>query len=185
MKNQTVMAMVAAAILINTAAIIQAAFQMPSEIQAAAAAQNPILIRPLIQACSVNEAAQVIRDVLVQVVRMKEEPAKRDARIGAVIREAFRARPKEALALAAALGKVMAASPEASRDPAVISAIQAGMIDSVGSDRAEAVAVASSFGNSYTLSMQTIGAAPGSGKTAVATPPPPPVATRYDGQNFS
>jgi hypothetical protein len=180
MKAKWLVVLLAALIGLNATA--KPSFKMPSEAQKTAAAADPSLLAPLLRGASVPEAAQVVRGVIIQVVKLADEPARRDARIRSVIREAFRAMPGQAAALAAALGEAMAGSPSASRDPAVVSSIQKAMIAIAGREVSDGVDIASTFGNAYALALQTVGSAPGIGKTSVANPPPPPVSSPYDGQ---
>lgn len=172
------------AVFFGSALLAQAEFVKPTDVQIAAAAADPAGVGPLVKGASVQEAARVIRDVFVQVVKIEKDPAKRDARIRAVILAAFRAFPGKAVALAAALGEALAASPAASRERAAISAIQLALIDVGGRDSRASGVLASAFGNSYTMAMQTVGTEPGSGMTVMSIPPPPPVAIPYDAQVF-
>lgn len=146
----------------------QAAFVPPTVEQVKQAAAEPVRVADLVRGGSVQQAANVARDVIVTIVDAGLPAGTRDELIRTVIAQVFQAFPGQGKALAAALGTAIAGSAIASANTAVLSAIQA------------AVATATPgggtvFGNAYAVSLQSIGGAPGGGKTATPLPPPPPV----------
>jgi hypothetical protein len=157
------------------------AFVAPTDKQIAQAANTPATIRSLLVDASILQAADVIKSVIIKILSLGLQPAMRDARVAAVVSNAIKSMPDKAEALAAALGKTIAASPTASGTPQVVSAIQQAIILSAGSNGGVAGAA---FGNAYNLAMQSIAGAPGGGKIVPPTPPPPPVALPYEGQSL-
>lgn len=158
--------------------LAHAAFTPPTQDQLKEAAQEPPKVMALVKDASVDQAAEVGRDVIIAVVGLDLKPKDRDARIVDVITYLFRAFPDNTLKLAIALGKVVAASPTASMSPAIVSAVQQSIIFVASLD------VGNAFGNAYNLSLQTVAGAPGGGKSVPAQPPPPPVALPYEGQRL-
>ena len=155
------------------------AFEKPSRDQLKAAAEDPSLVVALIKDASIDQAAETAKDVIIQIVELDLKPADRDARTASVIGYVFMSWPEDQWRdLAIALGKFVAASPTASMDADMISAVQRAIIEVASVD------VANDFGNSYLLSMLTIAGAPGGGKTVPPQPPPPPVALPYEAQRL-
>lgn len=154
----------------------QAAFQMPTEAQMKAVAEAPDQVGPLLREASAVEAADVVKDVIIQIVGSGLPPVTRDQRISTLISHACRAMKGKEQAFAVALGRAVAASPGASTTQDVVSSVQLA-IASIGGAQA-----GTGFGNSYNIAMQSVSGAPGGGKTVPPAPPPPPVATPYDGQ---
>lgn len=155
------------------------AFEKPSRDQLKAAAEDPSLIVALLKDASIDQAAETAKDVVIQIVKLDLKPKDRDARIASLIGYLFLSMPKDQWTdLAIALGKFIAASPTASMEADMISAVQQSIIEVTGVDEGSA------FGNAYNLAMQTIAGAPGGGKTVPPQPPPPPVALPYEGQRL-
>ncbi len=161
------------------AGVAEAAFTPPTQEQLQAAAKEPALVVALVQDANPEQAAEVGKDVVIEIVKLGLKPKDRDARISQLVEYLFKAMPEDnSMELAIALGKAVAGSPTASMSPDTVSAIQLGIILAVGVDHANP------FGNSYNLAMQTIAGAPGGGKTVPPQPPPPPVALPYEAQRL-
>jgi hypothetical protein len=155
------------------------AFTPPTQDQLKAAAEDPPKVVALVQDASIDQAAIVCRDVIIEIVKLGLKPKVRDARIGSVVRNLFSVIPDDQHTnLAIALAKVVAASPTASMTSGIVSAIQQAIVVLGGVDEGNA------FGNAYNLAMQTVAGAPGGGKTVPPQPPPPPVALPYEGQRL-
>ena len=161
-----------------------AAFVAPTPRQIAQAAADPARIPAMIQGASVTEAAQVARAVIARILLDWKDAQARAVRVRAAILQVMAVRPREAVAMAVALGSLIASSPTISGDGATLSTIQASIIEAAGADRVAGADLAAAFGNAFALAMQSLGGAPGSGKTAPATPPPPPITVPYEGQSF-
>lgn len=153
-------------------------FVEPTQSQLRAAAETPSRVVPMLQDANVAQAANVGKDVIIEIVQLDLKPEDRKARIQELVGYLFGAMPDQAQALAIALGLKIAASPTASMSPEIVSAIQVAIIAQVG------LSAGNGFGNSYTLAMQTVAGAPGGGKTVPPQPPPPPVALPYEGQRL-
>lgn len=162
-----------------TGQIASAVFVAPSGEQIAGAAESPVNVVALLKDASPAQAATVMKDVVIDILKLGLPPVDRNARIAEMVRHAFRTMPGQAKALAAALGAAIASSPAASGDADVVSIIQQAVVTTAG-DSASASGAA--FGNAYNLAMQTVSGAPGGGKMVPPTPPPPPVALPYAGQ---
>ncbi|HAL92419.1 MAG TPA: hypothetical protein DCM68_05275 [Verrucomicrobia bacterium] len=155
------------------------AFEMPSQEQLQAAAEDPSQFAGLLVDASIDQAAETAKDVITQIVALDLEPEEEDARAAEIVRQLFRAMPEDQWpALARSFGRFVAASPTASLSRALLSAMQQAIIQ-VGD-----VELGNTFGNAYNLAMQTIAGAPGGGKNVPPPPPPPPVAQPYEGQQF-
>lgn len=155
------------------------AFVKPSREQLKAAAEDPAQVVALLQDASIDQAAELAKDVVIQIVKLDLKPKERDQRISLLASYLFMAMPEDQWsALAIALAKFVAASPTASVSPDTVSAVQRAIIEIAGVD------AGNDFGNAYTLAMQTVAGAPGGGKTVPPAPPPPPVALPYEGQRF-
>ncbi|HPR69186.1 MAG TPA: hypothetical protein PLJ99_07850 [Kiritimatiellia bacterium] len=169
--------------LLLTAGLLAApaygAFQKPSEEQLEAAAREPALVGDLLTDASVDQAAETAKDVIAEIVNLDLEPEDRDQRVAMLVRFTFRAMPEEVWTdLAISLGKFVAASPKASMNAAIVSAIQKSIIETTELKNGTA------FGNAYIMAMQTVAGAPGGGKNVPPQPPPPPVALPYEGQRL-
>ena len=148
-----------------------AAFEKPTREQLEAAAENPALVVALVKDANPDQAAEVAKDVIIQIIRLDLKTEERDQRFADLIRYLFTAMPQgDWMALAISLGRFVAASPAASASPDVVSAIEQAVIEFYNVDYGNA------FANAYLLSMQTVAGAPGGGKTVPPQPPPPPVA---------
>jgi hypothetical protein len=180
MLNRKMMAAGLVAILCTNA---WGRFVQPSDKQIADAAANPDQIAALLGNASIAQAADVTVAVIARIAGLGLPRSQRDARVAAIVSAVFSTMPGQANALAAVLGARVAASPSASGDPALLSAIQQAVIVTAGPAGSTAGRDAgNAFGNAYNLAMQSVAGAPGGGKTAPPTPPPPPVATPYLGQ---
>jgi hypothetical protein len=175
--NTSIRRIILAAVLLAGAA--EAAFTPPTQEQLQAAAKEPALVVALIVDANAEQAAEVGKDVVIEIVKLGLKPKERDARISQLVEFLFKAMPEDnSMELAIALGKAVAGSPTASMTAEIVSAIQLGIILAVNVEHANA------FGNAYNLAMQTIAGAPGGGKTVPPQPPPPPVALPYEGQRL-
>lgn len=155
------------------------AFQKPSDEQLEAAARDPALIGALLTDASIDQAAETAKDVIAEIVQLDLEPEERDQRVAMLVRFTFRAMPEGVWTdLAISLGKFVAASPKASMNAAIVSAIQKSIIETTELKNGTA------FGNAYIMAMQTVAGAPGGGKNVPPQPPPPPVALPYEGQRL-
>ena len=154
-------------------------FVKPTREQLKAAAEDPAKVVELLKDASIDQSAELAKDVVIQIVKLDLEPDERDKRISLLVSYLFMTMPEDQWDdLAISLGKFVAASPTASMSPDTISAFQRAIIELAG------VSVGSDFGNAYNLAMQTIAGAPGGGKTVPPQPPPPPVALPYEGQRL-
>lgn len=146
-------------------------FVQPTQAELEAAAGNPSLVTAMLTDATAPQAAEVCKDVIVEIVKLDLEPEDRDARIADLVKYVFLGFPEDSGEdLSIALGRVVAASPTASMSPALVSAIQQAIIAVAGLD------LGNSFGNAYNLAMQSVAGAPGGGKYVPPPPPPPPVA---------
>ncbi len=154
-------------------------FIPPTRDQVKEAAQDPSLVVAMLQDATAPQAAEVAKDIIIQIVDLDLKDEDRDVRIASLTSYLFLAWPQGHWTdLAMALGRFVAASPTASMSAATVSATQRGIIQVAN------VQVGDAFGNAYNLSMQTIAGAPGGGKTVPPQPPPPPVALPYEGQRL-
>ena len=148
-----------------------AAYEKPTREQLQAAAENPALVVTLVKDANPDQAAEVGKDVIIQIIRLDLKPEERNQRFADLIRYLFTAMPQDAwMPLAMSLGRFVAASPAASASPDIVSAIEQAIIQFYNVDFGNA------FANAYLLAMQTVAGAPGGGKTVPPQPPPPPVA---------
>jgi hypothetical protein len=102
-------------------------------------------------------------------------------KIRSVVRAVVAAYPRETVAVAVAL-EFRGLKPCGQRGCRVRIRDSGGHCGIRRTDRVAGADLASAFGNAYALAMQSLGGAPGSGKTAPATPPPPPITVPYEGQ---
>ncbi len=154
------------------------AFQKPSQEELEAAAEQPSLVVELVKDANPDQAAEVGKDVIIEIIRLDLEPEERDQRITELIAYLFAAMPDDTEALAISLGRFVAASPTASMSPEIVSAIQRAIILAMDVEHGRA------FGNAYNLAKLSIAGAPGGGKTVPPQPPPPPVALPYEVQRL-
>ena len=149
----------------------QAAFDRPTRAELKAAAEDLSNVVELLQDASIDQAAEVARDVVIEIVKLGLDQAERDSRASSLVGYLFMTFPEgDWTSLAIVLGRMVAASPTASMDPSLLSALQRAIVEVAG------VGVASEFGNAYNLAMLTVAGAPGGGKNVPPQPPPPPVA---------
>ena len=149
----------------------QAAFDRPTRAELKAAAEDLSKVVELLQDASIDQAAEVARDVVIEIVKLGLDQAERDSRASSLVGYLFMTFPEgDWTSLAIVLGRMVAASPTASMDPSLLSALQRAIVEVAG------VGVASEFGNAYKLAMLTVAGAPGGGKNVPPQPPPPPVA---------
>ncbi len=147
------------------------AFEKPTSDQLKAAAEHPALVGDLVKDASVDQAAEVGKDVIVQIVNLDLEPEERDARAASLVKHLMLAIPTDDWAdWAISFAKFLAGSPAASMSPSLLSAVQQAII--LTGD----VELGNAFGNAYNLAMQTVAGAPAGGKIVPPQPPPPPVA---------
>jgi hypothetical protein len=164
-----------------TAGSAWAVFTPPTDSQLQETAKEPARIAALVHDATAAQAADVTRNVIVLIIRLDLSAKTRDARIGLLINKLFAAMPGQTFVLAATLGRLVAAHPTASTNPAIVSAIQQAVVTAAGSSGSEAGA---SFGNAYQMALQTVAGAP-EGSQTIPPPPPPPVALPYEGQALS
>jgi hypothetical protein len=152
-----------------------AAFQAPTAAQLTAAANNPASIAALLEGASPEQAAQVIKAVVVEISSLGLSATAQAASIGSVISVAFSAAPAgSAPMLAASLGTACGASLAIRGNPAVVSSIQAAIATAGGSGGA---AMAQTFATAYTEAKTASEAGHND-----ALDNAPPVGTGYDGQ---
>ncbi len=165
----------------------QAAFDRPTRAELKAAAEDLSKVVELLQDASIDQAAETAKDVVIEIVKLDLDRVERDSRSSSLVGYLFMTVQRDDWkALAISFGRMVAASPTASMDPSLLSALQRAIIEVCG------VEVASEFGNAYNLAMLTIAGAPGGGKNVPPQPPPPPVAlplrppvaTLYEGQQL-
>lgn len=149
----------------------RAAFDQPTRAELKAAAEDLSKVVELLQDASIDQAAETAVGVVIEIVKLDLSRAERDSRASSLVGYLFMTFPEgDWTALAIAFGRMVAASPTASMDPSLLSALQRSIIEVSG------VGVGSEFGNAYNLAMLTVGGAPGGGKNVPPQPPPPPVA---------
>jgi hypothetical protein len=154
-------------------ALAASTFKAPTAEQLAAAAKNPAAIEALLVGASPEQAAQVIKAVVVQIMALGLSPTAQAASINSVISTSFTAaQAGSAPLLAASLGTACGVTVAISANPAVVSSIQSAIATAGGS---AGTAMAETFATAYTEAK------------AASTPasdalPPPPVATGYNGQ---
>lgn len=157
----------------------QAAFDKPTRAELKAAAEDLSKVVELLEDASIDQAAETAKDVVIQIVELDLKIKERDSRASSLVGYLFMSRPHDKWkALAFSFANFVAASPTASMDPSLLSALQRAIIEVAGVD------IGNVFGNAYNLAMQTIAGAPGGGKTVPPQPPPPPVALPYEGQRL-
>ena len=165
----------------------QAAFDPPTRAELKAAAEDVSKVVELLKDASIDQSAEIAKDVVIQIVKLDLDIKERDSRATSVVGYLFMSMPRDKWKdLAISFAKFIAASPTASMDPSLLSALQRAIIEVAGMDGANI------FGNAYNLAMQTVAGAPGGGKTVPPQPPPPPVAlplrppvaTPYEGQQL-
>ena len=149
----------------------QAAFDRPTRAELKAAAEDLSKVVELLQDASIDQAAETAKDVVIEIVKLGLDRAERDSRASSLVGYLFMTVAEgDWKDLAIAFGRMVAASPTASMDPSLLSALQRAIVEVGG------VGVASEFGNAYNLAMLTVAGAPGGGKNVPPQPPPPPVA---------
>lgn len=147
------------------------AFDTPTAEQLRAAAADPALVGALVKDASVDQAAEVGKDVIVEIVKLDLTPEERDARAASMVKYLLQALPPDMWNdWAISFARFVAASPSASMSPTLLSAIQQAIIQTGSVD------LGNGFGNAYNLAMQTVAGRPAGGKTVPPQPPPPPVA---------
>ncbi|MEI8140774.1 MAG: hypothetical protein WCI03_13020 [bacterium] len=162
-------------VMMITAMSAFAAFTPPTAAQLTAAANNPAAIAALLEGASPEQAAQVIKAVVVQIASMGLSAPAQAASIGSVIAAAFSAAPAgSAPMLAASLGTACGASLAVSGNPAVVSSIQGAIATAGGSGGA---AMAQTFGTAYS---EAKAASQASNNDVLGSAPP--LATGYTGQ---
>lgn len=151
-------------------------FVQPTETQVAAAAGNPSAnLTILLKDANTEQAAQVIKVVIVKVLGLDLPPDVRTARIAAVIRSAFSSVvPQAYVALSSSLGNAIAGSTAIIAIPGVVSTVQAAVAAAGGG---EGAALAQVFGTAYLDAQQKLG-----GTSQKTKNDPPPLAMRYEGQ---
>lgn len=149
----------------------QAAFVQPTRAELKAAAEDLSKVVELLEDASGDQAAEVAKGVVIEIVKLDLGRAERDSRASSLVAYLFMTIDSDEWGdLAIAFGRSVAASPTASMDPSLLSALQRAIIEVAGVDMGNA------FGNAYNLAMLTVAGAPGGGKNVPPQPPPPPVA---------
>jgi len=154
-----------------------AAFVAPTAAQLNDAAENPAKVAALLKDASVQQAADIVRDVLSRVAALGLSGDQLSARVRDVVKAAFGAMSGDAGALAGALGALV-------RDNTTLQPL-AGAI-SEGIRMAKDISIARIFDaklpkNGIVPSLTSGNGAP---KKPDTTPPPPPVATGYKAQTL-
>jgi hypothetical protein len=162
-------------VMMITAMSALAAFKPPIEKQLKEAASNPASMAALLEGASSEQAAQVIKAVVIEIASMGLDLATQDTRINRVIMAAFSAAPAgSAPMLASSLGTACGASLAVSRNAAVVSSIQTAIVKAGGSSGA---VMAQTFATAYTKAKASSEA----GHNDVLDNAPP-LAKGYDGQ---
>lgn len=153
-------------------------FVTPTPVQVKAAALNPAgNMAGVLRDASVNQAAEVTKAVIAQVLLLKLSPEAQAARITEVVGGAMGSVPAELrLAFATALGSAIGGSPVIRQTPGAVTAIQSAVAAAGGTVNGSAMAT--SFGNAYQTETQA-----GTGSDPTAKGDQPPVTTGYEGQN--
>jgi hypothetical protein len=171
--NKTLSEIVGVMLITAMSALAASTFKAPTAGQLAAAAKNPAAIEALLVGASPEQAAQVIKAVVVQVMALGLSPTVQATSISSVIATSFAAAPAgSAPLLASSLGTACGATVAISANPAVVSSIQGTIATAGGSAGA---VMAEAFATAYT-------AAKAASTPASDATPPPPVATGYNGQ---
>ncbi|MGD9613253.1 MAG: hypothetical protein AB7V22_10190 [Kiritimatiellia bacterium] len=149
----------------------RAAFDQPTRAELKAAAEDLSKVVELLQDASIDQAAEIAKGVVIEIVKLDLSRAERDSRASSLVGYLFMTFPEgDWKDLAIVFGRMVAASPTASMDPSLLSALQRAIIEVGG------VEIGGEFGNAYNLAMLTVAGAPGGGKNVPPQPPPPPVA---------
>lgn len=171
--NKTLSEIVGVMLITAMSALAASTFKAPTAGQLAAAAKNPAAIEALLVGASPEQAAQVIKAVVLQILALGQSATAQATSISSVISTAFTAAPAgSAPLLASSLGTACGVTVAISANPAVVSCIQTTIATGGGSAGA---ALAETFGTAYTEAKAA--STPASDAT-----PPPPVATGYNGQ---
>ena len=174
------------ALLVAGAALSAAgAFVHPTDAQLDQAAREPARIKALIKEASPEQAAQVVKAVILRIMARPGAPAADDAgraQIARVVALAFATMPADQTAVfAAALGAACGGSLLISSSPAVVSIVQ-GALATGGAN--EGAALAACFAKTYTVATAPPGSVGVQGQNQNQAPPPirPPTAALYPGQ---
>ena len=73
-----------------------AAFEKPTREQLQAAAESPALVVALVKDANPDQAAEVGKDVIIQIIRLDLKPEERNQRFADLIRYLFTAMPQDA-----------------------------------------------------------------------------------------
>lgn len=153
---------------------VRAEFNAPSEQQLSAAANDPAQMNALLQGSSAEQAAQVVKAVIVQVMGMGLDAQAANSRISAVVCAGFSAMPNGlGHVMASSLGSLCGFSAVISASPSVVSVVQNAVATSGGGSGA---AMATAFGKSFVEAKQRAAANANNPESA------PPVAAGYPGQ---
>ena len=151
-----------------------ASFTPPTTAQIAAAANNPAGVAALLQGASSEQAAQVIKSVIVQALALGLDTQAANTRVANIVTAGFSANPTgSAPLLAANLGTACGLTLAISGHSSVVSAIQNAIISANGT---KGNALAAAFGSAFVEAEQ--GAANNGGNKGNV----PPITTGYEGQ---
>ena len=153
----------------------KADFVQPTDQQLLSAAADPSQIGALLKDASTEQAAQVLKAVVVKVLGLGLDPQAVLVRVASVVTSGFNAMPVGSRpVLSSQFGSVCAVTTVINVNAAVVSTIQ-GSIVSVGGGAGSSLGEA--FGKAYTETLKR-GAANANNKESA-----PPVTTGYEGQD--
>ena len=165
---------IVAGVLLGLTLSVRAEFAVPSDEQLAAAANDPAQMNALLQGASAEQAAQVVKTVIVHVLGLGLDTQLANSKISAVVRAGFSAMPAgTGPVMASSLGSLCGFSTVISVNPAVVSVVQNAVASSGGGNGA---AMATAFGKSFVAAKQQADANANGTQTA------PPLAIGYGGQ---
>lgn len=174
-------------LVIGLAGVAQAEFTQPTPEQIAAAAATPSQLASLLADASPQQAANVVKDVLVAIAGQNLTPELQKTRVQSVIQVAFTTVSAESHgSFANALGTSLGNDPVLSLTKGLVSNVQAATASFSVPD--SGVNLAQVFGTSFgTAKSSTAGAASDAASQAILaledTPAAPPVASPYAGQS--
>jgi hypothetical protein len=170
MKRMTIVA----GLFLASAMSVMAAFVDPTPAQFEAASKDPALVAALLKDASPEQAAQVIKAIIVGILGQGLNGSTANAQITAVVNAGFAAMPAgTGVQLSAALGTACGSTAAISGNPTVVSAIQNAVATAGG---ASGAALAAQFGSAYSAAVE------GASKNVNNKDSPPPIASGYPGQ---
>jgi hypothetical protein len=146
------MTMLVSGVLLASVVSVLAAFTPPSAQQLSAAANDPALVSALMKDASAEQAAQVLKALIVKISGLGLESQAASARITAVVNGGFSAVPAGSVVLLASeLGTLAGKTSSISGNPTLVSTIQNAIATAGGRSGA---ALASGFGSAYTAARE-------------------------------